>query len=203
MSKRQQTGARHSSTLRKHPAKAVMGDGQSAAAGVSRCFQCQGRLAADADVRSWRLRLSSSEKAAVAASGVSNTPERIQTDRGLEFFAEAVQRRLMEWGIKFRPTKPRSPHLNGKVDSQAWLADGCAVSLIIRPPDCASCWLEQFVPTVSQSVRASLALPAARSSNVAQLGTAARSSASVGAISCCWEKSSSRVEREHLIVVPK
>jgi transposase InsO family protein len=42
--------------------------------------------------------------------------QRIQTDRGLEFFAEAVQRRLMEWGIKFRPTKPRSPHLNGKVE---------------------------------------------------------------------------------------
>lgn len=42
--------------------------------------------------------------------------QRIQTDRGLEFFAEAVQRRLMTWGIKFRPTKPRSPHLNGKVE---------------------------------------------------------------------------------------
>jgi transposase InsO family protein len=42
--------------------------------------------------------------------------QRIQTDRGLEFFAEAVQRRLMMWGIKFRPTKPRSPHLNGKVE---------------------------------------------------------------------------------------
>ena len=42
--------------------------------------------------------------------------QRIQTDRGLEFFAESVQRRLMEWGIKFRPTKPRSPHLNGKVE---------------------------------------------------------------------------------------
>src|SRR5215831_6216916 len=42
--------------------------------------------------------------------------QRIQTDRGLEFFAEAVQRRLMGWGIKFRPTKPRSPHLNGKVE---------------------------------------------------------------------------------------
>jgi len=34
--------------------------------------------------------------------------QRIQTDRGLEFFAEAVQRRLMTWGIKFRPTKPRT-----------------------------------------------------------------------------------------------
>jgi len=28
----------------------------------------------------------------------------------------AARRRLMEWGIKFRPTKPRSPHLNGKVE---------------------------------------------------------------------------------------
>lgn len=42
--------------------------------------------------------------------------QRIQTDRGLEFFAEKVQRRLMEFGIKFRPNKPRSPHLNGKVE---------------------------------------------------------------------------------------
>jgi len=42
--------------------------------------------------------------------------QRLQTDRGLEFFAEAVQRRLIGWGIKFRPIKPRSPHLNGKVE---------------------------------------------------------------------------------------
>jgi transposase InsO family protein len=42
--------------------------------------------------------------------------QRIQTDRGLEFFAETVQRRLMDWAIKFRPIKPRSPHLNGKVE---------------------------------------------------------------------------------------
>ena len=42
--------------------------------------------------------------------------QRIQTDRGMEFFAEKVQRRLMEYGIKFRPNKPRSPHLNGKVE---------------------------------------------------------------------------------------
>jgi len=63
--------------------------------------------------------------------------------------------------------------------------------------------LEEFGPTVSQFARASLALSAARSSNVAKRATAARSSASVGAISCCWEKSSSRVEREHPIVVPK
>jgi len=42
--------------------------------------------------------------------------QRIQTDRGGEFFATAVQHWLMEAGIKFRPVKPRSPHLNGKVE---------------------------------------------------------------------------------------
>lgn len=42
--------------------------------------------------------------------------QRIQTDRGREFFALRVQERLMDWGIKFRPVKPGSPHLNGKVE---------------------------------------------------------------------------------------
>lgn len=42
--------------------------------------------------------------------------QRIQTDRGNEFFAVAVQRKLMSYGIKFRPNKPGSPHLNGKVE---------------------------------------------------------------------------------------
>jgi len=42
--------------------------------------------------------------------------QRIQTDRGMEFFAERVQRRLMEYSIKFRPNKPGSPPLNGKVE---------------------------------------------------------------------------------------
>ena len=42
--------------------------------------------------------------------------QRIQTDRGREFFAYAFQERLMEYGIKFRPNKPASPHLNGKVE---------------------------------------------------------------------------------------
>jgi len=41
--------------------------------------------------------------------------QRIQTDRGLEFFAEKVQLKMMEFGIKFRPNKPGSPHLNGKI----------------------------------------------------------------------------------------
>ena len=50
---------------------------------------------------------------------IEETPfpiQRIQTDRGREFFAYKVQERLMRWGIKFRPVKPRSPHLNGKVE---------------------------------------------------------------------------------------
>lgn len=40
--------------------------------------------------------------------------QRIQTDRGREFFASKVQEKLMGFGIKFRPNKPGSPHLNGK-----------------------------------------------------------------------------------------
>jgi hypothetical protein len=42
--------------------------------------------------------------------------QRIQTDRGREFFAIKAQARLMAYGIKFRPVKPASPHLNGKVE---------------------------------------------------------------------------------------
>lgn len=41
--------------------------------------------------------------------------QRVQTDRGREFFAYKVQEWLMEYCIKFRPVRPRSPHLNGKV----------------------------------------------------------------------------------------
>lgn len=42
--------------------------------------------------------------------------QRIQTDRGQEFFAYKVQEKLRDWRIKFRPIRPRSPHLNGKVE---------------------------------------------------------------------------------------
>src|SRR3954468_24824541 len=42
--------------------------------------------------------------------------QRIQTDRGREFFAYAFQEKLIEYGIRFRPLKPASPHLNGKVE---------------------------------------------------------------------------------------
>jgi len=52
-----------------------------------------------------------------------------QTDRGQEFFAVSVQQWLIDHGIKFRPIKPASPHLNGKVarsqktDRQEFWAD--------------------------------------------------------------------------------
>lgn len=42
--------------------------------------------------------------------------QRIQTDRGQEFFAYKVQDQLRAWSIKFRPIRARSPHLNGKVE---------------------------------------------------------------------------------------
>jgi len=42
--------------------------------------------------------------------------QRIQTDWGTEFFNEAFQLELHEHYIKYRPIKPRSPHLNGKVE---------------------------------------------------------------------------------------
>ncbi len=41
--------------------------------------------------------------------------QRIQADRGDELFAVKVQK-LMEYCIKFGPNKPRSHHLNGKVE---------------------------------------------------------------------------------------
>ena len=42
--------------------------------------------------------------------------QRIQTDWGTEFFNDQFQYELADHFIKFRPNKPRSPHLNGKVE---------------------------------------------------------------------------------------
>lgn len=42
--------------------------------------------------------------------------QRIQSDRGGEFIAEGFQDTLRENHIKFRPNRPRAPHLNGKVE---------------------------------------------------------------------------------------
>lgn len=42
--------------------------------------------------------------------------QRIQTDWGTEFFNDALQEELMVHYVKFRPIKPRTPHLNGKIE---------------------------------------------------------------------------------------
>lgn len=42
--------------------------------------------------------------------------QRIQTDRGAEFFGMRFQKTLHKHHIKFRPIRPRTPHLNGKVE---------------------------------------------------------------------------------------
>lgn len=42
--------------------------------------------------------------------------QRIQTDWGTEFFNNLFQEELSIHFIKYRPIKPRSPHLNGKVE---------------------------------------------------------------------------------------
>jgi transposase InsO family protein len=42
--------------------------------------------------------------------------QRIQTDWGTEFYNDLFQEELITHFIKFRPIKPKSPHLNGKVE---------------------------------------------------------------------------------------
>lgn len=65
-------------------------------------------------------------------------PQRIQTDRGQEFFAYEFQEQLMRLHIKFRPIRPHSPHLNGKVERSQMCGVVCEV--IVRmdkaPCDC-------------------------------------------------------------------
>ena len=48
--------------------------------------------------------------------GMPFPAQRVQTDRGGEFFAYGVQDNLREQHVKFRPNRPRAPHLNGKVE---------------------------------------------------------------------------------------
>ncbi|MDN5246839.1 DDE-type integrase/transposase/recombinase [Candidatus Cardinium sp. TP] len=62
--------------------------------------------------------------------------QRIQTDRGQEFFAYEVQECLRDWRIKFRPIKPFAPHLNGKVErTQRTDLDEFYSSVNIKDPD--------------------------------------------------------------------
>jgi transposase InsO family protein len=49
------------------------------------------------------------------AAGIPFPPQRVRTDRDGEFFAREVRDRLRrDRRVKFRPIRPRSPHLNGK-----------------------------------------------------------------------------------------
>jgi transposase InsO family protein len=60
--------------------------------------------------------------------------QRIQTGR--EFFVIEFQQRLFDWGIKFRPIKPASPYLNGKVErSQRTDLDEFYSTVDIKNPD--------------------------------------------------------------------
>jgi transposase InsO family protein len=62
--------------------------------------------------------------------------QRIQTDRGREFFAYCFQEKLMDYGIKFRPVKPASPHLNGKVErSQRTDIEEFYATVDLKAPD--------------------------------------------------------------------
>lgn len=62
--------------------------------------------------------------------------QRIQTDRGREFFAIKFQEQLLEWGIKFRPIKPASPQLNGNVErSQRTDLDEFCATVDPRDPE--------------------------------------------------------------------
>lgn len=79
--------------------------------------------------------------------------QRIQTDRGREFFAYKFQERLMERAIKFRPNKPRSPHLNGKVErSQKTDLEEFYSTVDLKDPDLAQkldewqCYYNEFRP---------------------------------------------------------
>ena len=42
--------------------------------------------------------------------------QRVQTDRGGEVVGTEFQEALQQFCIKFRPRRPRAPHLNGKVE---------------------------------------------------------------------------------------
>jgi transposase InsO family protein len=74
--------------------------------------------------------------------------QRVQTDRGTEFFAEAVQRRLMAWSVKFRPIPPRSPHLNGRIErAQRTVLEEFWATVDSRAPDIAdqlSQWVHHY-----------------------------------------------------------
>jgi transposase InsO family protein len=64
--------------------------------------------------------------------------QRLQTDRGAEFMAMKVQMRLRELCIKYRPTRPGAPYLNGKVErAQKTILEECCATLDLSDPELA------------------------------------------------------------------
>ena len=91
--------------------------------------------------------------------------QRIQTDRGQEFFAYRVQDQLRAWQIKFRPIRARSPHLNGKVErAQRTVLDEFWARADLAAPDIAdqlADWFEFYNTSRPHSALGGLA-PAER-----------------------------------------
>ena len=86
-------------------------------------------------------------------AGMPFPAQRVQTDRGGEFFAHEVQQRLRDWRIKFRPNRPRAPHLNGKVErvqrtalEEFWPTAGLEASELPSPLEDWRCFYNQHRP---------------------------------------------------------
>ncbi len=61
--------------------------------------------------------------------------QRLQTNNGVEFLAYKVRDRLLQLGVKHRPIRPASPHLNGKVEraQKTVLAEFYAITSLDSP----------------------------------------------------------------------
>lgn len=77
--------------------------------------------------------------------------QRLQSDNGAEFTAYEVQDLLSEYSIKYRPIRPASPHLNGKVEraQQTVLKEFFAIreavsSLSEELHDQLACWQHYY-----------------------------------------------------------
>ncbi len=69
--------------------------------------------------------------------------QRIQTDWGTEFFNDMFQEELSVHFIKFRPIKPGSPHLNGKVE-RSQLTDKSEFYSTIPKAEKKLVWLRNY-----------------------------------------------------------
>jgi transposase InsO family protein len=64
----------------------------------------------------------------------------IQTEQGRKFFVYKFQEKLKEYAITLRPIKPRSPHLNGKVErSQRIDLEEFYPTVDLKDSDCNRC----------------------------------------------------------------